>query len=87
MIEMETRELKEHEQNLVKHLVRISKKDGSYNIPDSVEELKDGEMGSIRFVSSEPGIKYAADLVQVEYKDEDNVPVIITLTLDNHQEL
>jgi hypothetical protein len=84
---METRELKEHERNLVRHLVRISKKEGSYDIPDLVEELKDSKMGSIRFFSGKPERNYAADLVQVEYKDEDNVPVIITLTLDNHQEL
>ncbi len=84
---MEARKLKEHELNLVKHLVKISEKEGSYNIRDLVEELKDGKMGSIRFVSGEPGRKYGVDLVQVEYKDEDSVPVIITLTLDNQHEL
>lgn len=84
---MEARKLKEHELNLVMHLVKISEKEGSYNIPDLVVELKDGKMGSIRFVSGEPDRKYGADLVQVEYKDEDSVPVIITLTLDNQQQL
>jgi len=44
-------------------------------------------MGSIRFVSSNPNRAYYSDLVQVEYLDVDNVQVIITLTIDNHQEL
>jgi hypothetical protein len=84
---MGARELKENEQNLIKHLVRISDKEGSFDIPELVEELKDGEMGSIRFASSEPARTYSSDFVQVEYIDEDNVPVIITLTIDNHQKL
>jgi hypothetical protein len=87
MIEMEARKLKEYELNLVKYLVKISEQDSSYNIPDLVEELKDGKMGSIRFISGEPGRKYGADLIQVEYKDDDSIPVIITLSLDNQQQL
>ncbi|MER2998824.1 DUF6984 family protein [Pontibacter populi] len=82
---METRNLKDSEQNLIKHLIRISNKEGTFDIPELVEDLKDGKMGSIRFVSSEPDRTYSSDLVQVEYIDEDNVPVIITLTIDNHQ--
>lgn len=85
---MEIRQLKEQEHNLIKYLLSISdKEDSSFRIPHTVDVLEVGKMGSIRFISAKSERIYAADLIQVQYQDEDNVPVIITLTIDNYQNL
>ncbi|WP_299363502.1 hypothetical protein [Winogradskyella sp.] len=53
-----------------------------------VEDLKDGQMGSIRFVNNNSlNRKYGKRLIEVEYVDLDNIPVYISLTLDNKDKL
>ncbi len=44
-------------------------------------------MGSIRFESSKLGRKYGGDIAHVELKDEDDVPVIISLIIDQYDQL
>jgi len=58
-------------------------------LPDRVEQLDDGGMGTIRFLfdNSSTDRKFQKDLIQVAYKDEDNITVLITLTLDNFNNL
>lgn len=53
-----------------------------------VEDLNDGLMGSIQFVNkSSNNRKYDKRLIEVEYVDSDNIPVYISLTVDNNKEL
>lgn len=53
-----------------------------------VENLNDGLMGSIQFVNkSSYDRKYAKRLIEVKYVDSDNIPVYISLTVDNKNEL
>jgi hypothetical protein len=51
-----------------------------------VIDMKDGGMGSIRFISSEES-KYASTLASAEYTDVDNVPVSITINSDQEGKL
>ncbi|PSR53679.1 hypothetical protein AHMF7605_09150 [Adhaeribacter arboris] len=85
---MTKRPIKEQELNLVKHLLQLtSKLNFDLTKFTTVIELEDGGMGSIRFINNKPARVYGTDLVQVEYIDEDKVPVLITVTIGNHQEL
>lgn len=57
-----------------------------FPIADEVFEYEGGVMGSINFAGSDPD-NYAGDLIQAEYKDIDDVDVLITLTEDKHNHL
>lgn len=72
---------------LIDHLLKLVSEE--YNIPKEVEELKDGNMGSIRFVDIQQSFprKYLRDLIQVSYSDFDEIVVLVTLTLDNFNNL
>ncbi len=50
-----------------------------------VEEYEGGIMGSIGL--GHPEAVYKKDLIQVDYLDEDQIPVVITLTLDTEGQL
>jgi hypothetical protein len=79
-----TRKLNEKEMVLIKHLLHIAKDDRvSIKLPELIEVMQDGEMGSIQF-GSRNGRSFGKDIVQVKYVDQDSIPVFITLIEDNH---
>ncbi|MEG2802620.1 hypothetical protein [Stenotrophomonas sp.] len=53
----------------------------------SVEDMDDGGMGSIRFVSDKLDRHLGEELVRKVFLDEDGVEVIVTLSLDNDGDL
>jgi hypothetical protein len=75
------------EEQLITHL--LSYLPTRFRIPDQVVVLIDGNMGSIKFVDPENriGRKYSNDLIQASYNDKDGIYVLITLTLDNYNNL
>ena len=58
------------------------------SLPDHlVEEMDDGGMGGLTFVSSGEDRSIGVALAETQFVDEDGVTVIATLNLDNHNEL
>jgi hypothetical protein len=47
-----------------------------------VEEVEDGGIGSLRFVSSKPGRQLGEAMAELWYNDEDGVLVLVRLYLD-----
>lgn len=78
----ERRAIKTEEKQLISYLLyELGVDMNQYPINDSVYEYEGGIMGSISL--GEEGVsEYAGDLIQVEYIDSDNIPVLITLTKD-----
>jgi hypothetical protein len=57
-------------------------------IPQSlVEDMDDGGMGGIKFVSTHEDRHLGRELASVEFLDEDETAVIATLSLDNYGDL
>lgn len=83
----EKRPLRAEERTLIEYLLtQLGLSLGDYPIADMVVEYEGGVMGSIS-MCDEGADNYAGDLIQVEYTDVDGVPVIITLTKDNNNQL
>ena len=76
------RKITDQEKTLIVFL--LSKSGKTYNVPEFVTELNDGGMGSIRLTDSGSHLR---DLIQLKYVDSDNVPVFITLTESDFNEL
>ena len=57
----------------------------NYSLADLVDEYEGGKMGSISLGGNVDA--YAGDLIQVEYVDSDETPVVITLTHDDQNQL
>lgn len=56
-----------------------------FPVSEMVDEYEDGKMGSISLGGDVNG--YAGDLIQAEYVDIDDTPVVITLTQDTQGQL
>ena len=58
-------------------------------LPESlVEEMQDGNMGSLRFVTLEyPDRRYGSMIVEAEFTDADGVLVSVALNLDDRGNL
>lgn len=83
----ERREIRPEEKELVLFLLEKSGlKTESYPINKSVFEYEGGKMGSISFGTGSAD-DYDGDLIQVQYIDSDNTPVVITLTKDKNNQL
>lgn len=52
-----------------------------------VEDMNDGGMGGIRFVSSNPQRQLGGTLAEAEYEDADGIKVSITLNADQYGDL
>lgn len=53
-----------------------------------VKDLKDGLMGGFRFIGNySDGRKYGKKLVEAKYLDSDNIPVYLSLIIDNKEML
>jgi hypothetical protein len=83
----ESRTIRENERALVIFLLNhLELKLEDYPINEQVIEYEDGIMGSITFGNGDSSA-YAGDLIQVQYIDSDKIPVVITLTIDNKDQL
>ena len=81
------RRIKNEELQLTRHLLGlVNDRRASESLPEFIEEMNDGGMGSIQF-GDRSGRAFGRDIVQVKYIDSDNVPVLITLIDDNVGEL
>jgi hypothetical protein len=80
------RPIRENEATLIAFLLNYLELDpAQYPIADLVEEYEGGKMGSIHLGGNVDA--YAGDLLQVEYVDADDTPVVITLTVDSENQL
>ncbi len=83
---LKMRLIKEEERNLIIYLLeKLNFIITDYPISEYVEEYGEEGMGSIGM--GDENAEYAGDLAQAEYIDEDNTPVIITLTQDTNHKL
>ena len=83
----ESRIIREDEKAIVTFLLtRLGLTTEKYPIGENVIEYEDGKMGSITFGNGDSS-GYAGDLIQAEYIDTDNTPVVLTLTVDNENKL
>ena len=82
---IERRNIREEERELIEYLISEAQVNRSFSINSKVYEYEGGVMGSISLGSDDA--KYAKDLIQCKYIDVDNTAVIITLTLDEENNL
>lgn len=78
---MALRPISAEERALIEHLLRLVKGGQRYAIPQEVEN-----MGETTIQLSQKG-EHAADLVEADYKDADGRDVVITLSVNEHDEL
>ena len=83
---MQQRPIKKQEKVLIQHLLELIHGHKHFELPQTVSDLDDGGMQSIRLASN-PQARYLHELIQVKYLDDDNVLVLITLTESNTNEL
>jgi hypothetical protein len=82
----QTRKIRQNERDLIVFLLeKLNLNVADYPINEEVFEYEGGKMGSIS-LNNNPDA-YAGDLIQVEYIDTDNTPVMITLTYDTEGQL
>ena len=75
----QTRKIRENEKELIIFLLeKLNLNAADFPINENVFEYEGGKMGSIS-LNNNPD-DYAGDLIQVEYVDTDNTPVMIKLT-------
>lgn len=75
------RPIKSEEQILINYLlIKANLNPSDFIIPDEVDDYENAVMGSIGM--GLPGAQFAGDIIQVQYFDTDQVPVIISLTKD-----
>ena len=80
------RPIREHEVTLINFLLtNLGLDPQSYPLASLVDEYEGGKMGSISLGGDVDA--YAGDLIQVEYVDSDETPVVITLTHDDQNQL
>lgn len=82
----ELRPIHEKEIALIHYLLeQIQLNPADYPFNEMVDEYEGGKMGSISLGGNVDA--YAGDLIQVEYIDADETPVVITLTHDDKNQL
>ncbi len=82
----EKRHIKQQETDLIHFLLnQLNLNPADFPIDDLVDEYEGGKMGSISLGGNPDA--YAGDLIQVEYIDTDQTPVVITLTQDDQGRL
>ncbi|MGN6645958.1 MAG: DUF6984 family protein [Cytophaga sp.] len=81
------RPIRKEEKILVEFLLsKIDQADHTYTIPEEVEEYGAPGMGSINLNNPNTD-QYDSDLIQAEYTDADKIPVVISLTKDQNNQL
>ncbi|MDQ1088442.1 MULTISPECIES: DUF6984 family protein [unclassified Siphonobacter] len=80
------RPIRENERTLIHYLLeQLNLKREDYPFNELVDEYEGGKMGSIS-LGGDPNA-YDGDLIQVDYTDSDETPVVITLTKDTQGRL
>ena len=78
----EKRQIRQNERDLIKFLLeKLNLDPDQFPVDDYVDDYEGGKMGSISLGGDVNG--YENDLIQVEYIDSDQTPVVITLTRDD----
>ncbi|WP_044212864.1 hypothetical protein [Flammeovirga sp. OC4] len=81
------REVRAEELTLAKHLIQLGGENPEeFELPVMVDDYENAVMGSINFTPPEKS-PYKADIVQVVYRDIDSIPVVITLTKNENNEI
>jgi hypothetical protein len=81
------RPIRKEERILVEFLLsKIDQTGHTYIIPEEVEEYGAPGMGSINLNNPNTD-QYDSDLIQAEYTDADKIPVVISLTKDQNNQL
>lgn len=81
------RTIRQEEKTIIEFLLRIlGLKFEDFPISNTVYEYEGGVMGSISMQDTD-GSTYLRDLIQVQYVDSDQIPVVITLTIDKQEKL
>ncbi len=52
-----------------------------------VEEMDDGGMGSLRFLSKKSNRKFGREVAQISVMDQDNIPVSFSVFLDEDDDI
>lgn len=87
MSEFKTRPIREAEIEIIQFLLKHIQADlNNFPISDTVFEYEGGKMGSINLVNPNQG-EYKGDIVIAQYIDSDGIIVMITLTIDNNNQL
>lgn len=82
----QNRPIRQNEIELIQYLLqKLELNPANYPLPETVDEYEDGKMGSIGLGTGPH--EYAGDIIQVEYMDTDDTPVVITLTKDTDDKL
>ena len=82
----EKRIIRKNEKDLIEFLLQYLNLDpADYPVDELVDEYEGGKMGSISLGGNVDA--YGGDLIQVEYIDSDETPVVITLTKDDKDHL
>lgn len=82
------RKIRENERVLIEFMLeKIGFTTQDYPIIEDVFEYEGGKMGSISLNIDNNPDDYDGDLIQVEYADTDGITVIITLTINNKNQL
>ncbi len=80
------RKIRQNEIELILYLLNyLNLRPEDYLFNEDVDEYEGGKMGSISLGGDVSA--YAGDLIQVKYIDTDNIPVVITLTKDDKDQL
>ena len=80
------RQIRQNEKELINFLLlKLNLIPDDYQVDELVDEYEGGKMGSISLGGDANA--YAGDLIQVEYIDSDQTPVVITLTKDENGRL
>lgn len=83
----EGRQIKDEEKNLIISILELAKSnDRIVSIPEVVYDLEDGGIRTIKLTNNIERV-YGKDILQVNFIDSDKTPVIITLTIDNKDDL
>lgn len=82
----EKRPIRQNEKDLIVFLLKqLNLNPDDYPVDEFVDEYENGKMGSISLGGDVEA--YQGDLIQVEYVDTDETPVVITLTQDDKNHL
>jgi hypothetical protein len=84
----QTRKIRDNERVLIEFMLeKIGFTTQDYPISEDVFEYEGTKMGSISLGIENNPDDYDGDLIQVQYIDTDHIPVIITLTKNNKNQL
>ncbi len=87
MEEFKTRPIRENELTLIRFLLKHIKTDEEkFPISETAFEYEGGKMGSINLVNKNQG-EYKGDIAIAQYIDSDGIIVMITLTIDQNNNL